>query len=191
MMNTTPQSNRLTVALFGRRNAGKSTLFNAVAGQDCAIVSDTPGTTTDPVAKSMELLPFGPIVLIDTAGWDDNGPLGEARVKKTEAALNRADLAVYAIDACQSALDAYEAFAGKLSRRGVPVLPVITKGDTVSDVRLAELMRLVPGSLAVCAHDPHEVDVLKDELARRLTEKPPEPDLIGGLLPACRAWLRG
>jgi iron-only hydrogenase maturation protein HydF len=81
MMNNTPRGSRLNIAIFGKRNAGKSSLINALTGQDIALVSDTPGTTTDPVYKAMELLPLGPVELIDTAGIDDEGELGELRVK--------------------------------------------------------------------------------------------------------------
>ena len=185
-MTTTPQSNRLTVAIFGRRNAGKSTLFNAVTGSDIAIVSDTPGTTTDPVVKSMELLPFGPIVLIDTAGLDDDGLLGKARVKKTESILNRTDLAIYVIDALDPALEDYEDFARTLSNRNLPCLPVITKGSNVPASEIEALMRHLPGSIPVCVNHPDEVDGLKSEMSRhlQLLKNRLGRDLIEGLLPA-------
>ena len=83
LLNETPQANRVRIAFFGLRNAGKSTLVNAFTGQDLAIVSDTPGTTTDPVSKAMEILPLGPCLITDTAGLDDEGELGELRVQKT------------------------------------------------------------------------------------------------------------
>ncbi len=97
-MNSTPSANRLHIGFFGRRNAGKSSVVNAVTGQEMAVVSDYKGTTTDPVQKAMELLPLGPVVIIDTPGIDDEGALGEMRVKRTRQILNRADLAVLVID---------------------------------------------------------------------------------------------
>jgi len=97
-MNETPQANRLHIAFFGRRNAGKSSLVNAVTGQNLAIVSDIKGTTTDPVYKSMELLPLGPVVIIDTPGFDDEGALGELRIKKAKQVLNKTDAAVLVLD---------------------------------------------------------------------------------------------
>lgn len=93
-LNDTPSSERVHIGFFGRRNAGKSSVVNAVTGQELAVVSDTLGTTTDPVMKAMEILPMGPVVIIDTPGFDDEGALGEQRVKKTKQVLNRADCAV-------------------------------------------------------------------------------------------------
>lgn len=112
----TPKGNRLHIGIYGRRNAGKSTLINALTGQQTAIVSDTPGTTADPVYKSMELRPIGPVIFIDTAGYDDEGELGELRVKKTEATLAKADIAILVIyghgcgqtDAVENKADAVE-----------------------------------------------------------------------------------
>jgi small GTP-binding protein len=98
-LNSTPLANRVHIAFFGRRNAGKSSLLNAVTGQDLAIVSDFKGTTTDPVYKSMELLPLGPVTLIDTPGMDDDGVLGELRIKKARQVLNKTDVAVLVAEA--------------------------------------------------------------------------------------------
>ena len=98
-MNQTPSSERVHIGFFGRRNAGKSSVLNAVTGQDLAVVSDVKGTTTDPVQKSMELLPLGPVVVIDTPGIDDEGELGALRVKKSYQVLNKSDAAVLVVDA--------------------------------------------------------------------------------------------
>ena len=92
-LNDAPSGERIHIGFFGRRNAGKSSVVNAVTNQDLAVVSDTKGTTTDPVTKAMELLPLGPVVIIDTPGFDDEGELGELRVKKTKQILNRLHLA--------------------------------------------------------------------------------------------------
>ena len=97
-MNDTPSGERVHIGFFGRRNAGKSSLVNAVTGQDLAVVSDTRGTTTDPVRKAMELLPMGPVLIIDTPGFDDEGTLGELRVRKTRQILNKTDVAVLVAD---------------------------------------------------------------------------------------------
>ena len=97
-LNETPNALRLQIAIFGRRNAGKSSLINALTNQAVALVSDEPGTTTDPVMKAMELLPLGPVNLIDTAGLDDEGPLGELRVERSYQMLNRTDLAILVVD---------------------------------------------------------------------------------------------
>jgi small GTP-binding protein len=93
-LNETPSANRVHIGFFGRRNAGKSSIVNAVTGQDLAIVSETKGTTTDPVYKAMELLPLGPVVIIDTPGIDDQGALGELRVRRSHQVLNKTDVAV-------------------------------------------------------------------------------------------------
>ena len=93
-LNETPSGERVHIGFFGRRNAGKSSLVNAVTGQELAVVSDTRGTTTDPVSKAMELLPIGPVVIIDTPGFDDEGALGELRIRKTRQILNKSDVAV-------------------------------------------------------------------------------------------------
>ena len=106
-LNDTPRSDRLHIGIFGRRNAGKSSLLNAFTGRKAAIVSETAGTTTDPVYKSMEIHGLGPCVLIDTAGFDDEGPMGELRVRGTEEALKKTDaaLVVIALDALRSLTD--------------------------------------------------------------------------------------
>ena len=97
--NTTPAAERPHIAFFGRRNAGKSSLINAVTGQELSVVSEYKGTTTDPVYKSMELLPLGPVVMIDTPGYDDEGELGELRVKKAMQVLNKTDIAFIVVEA--------------------------------------------------------------------------------------------
>ena len=104
-MNETPSSERIHIGIFGRRNAGKSSVINAVTGQSLAIVSDIKGTTTDPVLKAMELLPLGPVVMVDTPGLDDEGELGKKRIEKSYQVLNKTDIAVLVIDA-KSCLDA-------------------------------------------------------------------------------------
>ena len=98
-LNQVASANRIHIGFFGCRNAGKSSVVNAVTGQDLAVVSNVAGTTTDPVTKAMELLPLGPVVIIDTPGFDDEGMLGELRVRKTKQTLNRTDIAVLVIDA--------------------------------------------------------------------------------------------
>ena len=98
-LNETPKANRIHIGFFGCRNAGKSSVVNAVTGQELCIVSDTKGTTTDPVQKAMELLPLGPVVIIDTPGYDDEGELGLLRVRRTKQVLNKTDVAVLVVDA--------------------------------------------------------------------------------------------
>jgi [FeFe] hydrogenase H-cluster maturation GTPase HydF len=127
-MQSTPKGNRLHIALFGRRNTGKSSLLNALTHQEVSIVSDLPGTTTDPVEKPMELLPLGPVLFIDTAGIDDTGALGELRVAKTRAVIERADLAIIVCPQCEWG-NFEEGLLAELQRRGTPVIVVFNKAD--------------------------------------------------------------
>lgn len=151
LLNETPQANRVRIAFFGLRNAGKSTLVNAFTGQDLAIVSDTPGTTTDPVSKAMEILPLGPCLITDTAGLDDEGELGELRVKKTLGVLEITDIAIW-VETPHDAdrADLRELFLGECRRRNVVVLDY-RRGDSVNELKQKiagiKLADVVPGLL--------------------------------------------
>lgn len=126
---TTTTANRLHIALFGRRNAGKSSLINALAGQEVALVSPVPGTTTDPVQRPMELSPLGPVVLIDTAGLDDEGELGHLRVQRSLSVLDRTDLAVVALEAGLAFGELESRLIDDLRSRNIPVVGAVTKAD--------------------------------------------------------------
>ncbi|MBP1743288.1 MAG: hypothetical protein H6Q58_266 [Firmicutes bacterium] len=128
-MQETPKANRLHIAIFGRRNAGKSSLINAISGQDIALVSNVAGTTTDPVYKTMELLPLGPIVLIDTAGLDDIGEIGELRIKKTREVMDKTDLAILLFSAESKDYSLEKEWLSELRERKIPVIGVINKID--------------------------------------------------------------
>ncbi len=128
-MNTTPAAERVHIAFFGRRNAGKSSLINAVTGQELSVVSEVKGTTTDPVYKTMELLPVGPVVLIDTPGYDDEGDLGELRVKKTRQVLNRTDCGILVVDAAEGAGKWEAELSALFEERKIPYLTVYNKSD--------------------------------------------------------------
>ena len=151
LLNETPQANRVRIAFFGLRNAGKSTLVNAFTGQDLAIVSDTPGTTTDPVSKAMEILPLGPCLITDTAGLDDEGELGELRVKKTLGVLEITDIAIW-VETPHDAdrADLRELFLGECRRRNVVVLDY-RRGDSIDELKQKiagiKLADIVPGLL--------------------------------------------
>ncbi len=131
-MNTTPNSNRLHIGIFGNRNAGKSTLINALTSQKLAIVSDVPGTTADPVSKAMELLPVGPVVITDTAGYDDTGELGSLRMDKTLEQLDRTELAIMVIDCTKGITERDRDFFLKLKERKIPTIAAFGKAD-ISD----------------------------------------------------------
>ena len=132
-MNETPSGERVHIGFFGRRNAGKSSLVNAVTGQDLAVVSEVKGTTTDPVTKSMELLPLGPVVIIDTPGFDDEGSLGELRVQRTRKILEKTDIAVLAVDATEGFKKTDEELAELFSEREVPFIIALNKSDIPED----------------------------------------------------------
>ena len=137
-LSQTPRGSRLHIAIFGRRNAGKSSLINALTNQNIAIVSDVPGTTTDPVYKSMEILPIGPVVIIDTAGIDDVGKLGTLRIEKTYGVLAKTDLMLLVIDPAKGA-DSYEEDVIKRAKENnVPVIAVINKIDLYPQVQTEE-----------------------------------------------------
>ena len=128
-LNQTPSANRVHIALCGKRNAGKSSVVNAVTGQNISIVSDVKGTTTDPVQKAMELLPLGPVVIIDTPGMDDEGTVGELRVQRARQVLNKADIAVLVIDGTVGKSAEDLALQKLIEKQGVPSISVLNKDD--------------------------------------------------------------
>ncbi len=181
-LNSTPQSERLHIALFGRRNAGKSSLINALTGQQIALVSDMPGTTTDPVMKSMEILPLGPCVLIDTAGFDDTGKVGDLRVERTREVIKQTDIAIIVTDA--SSLDDEMRWAGLLKQANVPYVTVLNKVDLMKEVPstlLADMAkRLGCDVIPISALNGTGLDQLRQTLAGLMPESD-EQSLTGSL----------
>ncbi len=177
----TPRASRLHIGLYGKRNVGKSSLVNALTGQSIAVVSDVPGTTTDPVHKSMELHPVGPVVFIDTPGLDDTGPLGELRVARTREAAQRTDIALLVLT---QAPDVEVEWAADLARRGVPVVAVVNKADAVDAdaVRAAVRARLRLDPVVVSALSGHNVAAIRDAIVAALPDD--EPASITGSLAA-------
>ena len=139
VFNKTPQSERVHIALFGRRNAGKSSLINALTGQQVALVSDVPGTTTDPVSKAMEILPIGPCVIIDTAGFDDVGKVGKLRIERTRQVIKQADIAIVVV-AETGNLDMEISWTRMLKQANVPYLSVLNKVDLMSEAPSTTLL---------------------------------------------------
>jgi len=177
-MIVTPQSNRLHVCIFGETNSGKSALFNALIESDVSIVSDISGTTTDFVQKSMELLPFGPIVLVDTAGLNDNTILGEKRLEKTEKLLDRTDFAIYTVDAnkINESTKEYEEFKQKLDSKNIPHLLVFTKSDII-------LEKTLQNGTYISIFDEESIKKLKEIISNKLLEIKKDSDsMIGDLL---------
>lgn len=175
-LNNTPSAERVHIGFFGRRNAGKSSVVNAFTNQELSVVSDVKGTTTDPVMKSMELLPMGPVVIIDTPGFDDEGALGELRVKKTKQILNRADCAVLVVDATQGMTPADQELIALFRQKDIPYLVAYNKSDLAAAPQLGE------NELAVSAVTREGMEELKERVAR-LTRSPSEGNrLVGDLL---------
>ncbi|MDR2941970.1 MAG: 50S ribosome-binding GTPase, partial [Treponema sp.] len=176
-MNETPSANRVHIAFFGRRNAGKSSLVNAVTGQNLAIVSDMKGTTTDPVYKAMELLPLGPVVIIDTPGIDDEGELGEKRVGKARQVLNKTDVAVLVLDGelPDTILAAEKELIDLFVSRNIPYITVLNKSDTA--VSTPE-----NGVFPVSAKTGENINSLKEKIAALALNKEPEQRLVADLI---------
>lgn len=186
-LNATPMGNRFTIGLFGRRNAGKSSLINAVTGQTVAITSEIPGTTTDPVYKTMELLPIGPVVFIDTAGLDDTGLLGDLRIEKTYEVLRKCNLAIIVADIESGITDFETDFIDELIRRKIPCICVMNKCDKkiLDHEELAAAQKLVRIPL-VCASTLTGIgiDEVKKQIIVNSAYEDEEPMLVGDLIHA-------
>lgn len=174
-MNATPSGQRAHIGFFGCRNAGKSSLVNAVTGQALAIVSDIRGTTTDPVLKAMELLPLGPVVMVDTPGFDDEGPLGALRIQRTRDQLNRCDIAVLVVDGLRGMQPADLQLLDLMKGRGLPHLIAWNKSDR------ADALTAPADAMPVSALTGAHVDAFKEALARLLPDGP-APRLAGDLV---------
>lgn len=176
-LNSTPRSERLHLGIFGRRNAGKSSLINAITGQDMAIVSDIKGTTTDPVYKSMELLPLGPVVVIDTPGLDDTGLLGEQRVKKARQVLNKTDIAILVVDATTGLTAEDNELLMLIKDKGIPCIKVYNKSD------LTEKPSAIPAdSIWVSSLTGDNITELKELLGVKIPNDNSKMKLVADLL---------
>lgn len=168
-MNQTPSSERVHIGFFGRRNAGKSSVLNAVTGQDLAVVSDVKGTTTDPVQKSMELLPLGSVVVIDTPGIDDEGELGALRVKKSYQVLNKSDAAVLVVDASLGLCEEDFAFIEHIQKKQIPYAVAFNKSDLAPSASLAKDLQYLKEHqidfVSVSTADLSGIDTLKEKIA--------------------------
>ncbi len=166
--NTTPSSERIHIGIFGRRNAGKSSLINALTGQNLAIVADIKGTTTDPVLKAMELLPLGPVVMIDTPGLDDTGDLGMLRIQKTHQILNKTDIAVLVLDSTEGIKKEDLNILQKIQDKSIPFLVVFNKcdaGHTLQANKAADILRVSEEQiLSVSASTGAGIHQLKEKL---------------------------
>lgn len=163
-MNTTPAGNRIHIGFFGRRNAGKSSVVNAVTGQELSVVSDVKGTTTDPVTKAMELLPMGPVLIIDTPGFDDEGSLGELRVRKTKQILNKTDVAILVVDATEGLSAVDEELIRIFKEKKLNYIIVYNKCDLI-DVKTMIKLSSEENAVLVSATDRKNIDQLKEKIS--------------------------
>ncbi len=182
-MNKTPNANRVHIAVFGKRNAGKSSLLNAIVGQEISLVSDIKGTTTDPVYKAMELLPLGPVLFIDTAGLDDEGTLGALRVKRTEKIYERTDFAIYVTDINDIDDDEFEKAKRNFKRFNIPFIRVFNKCDDEQNDHIEGLKAKYKDVIFVSTIISYNIDALKDELVKRIQDSSEEQPLVGDLIP--------
>lgn len=174
-LNETPKANRVHIGFFGCRNAGKSSVVNAVTGQELCIVSDTKGTTTDPVQKAMELLPLGPVVIIDTPGYDDEGELGLLRVRRTKQVLNKTDVAVLVVDAAVGLRSFDEELLALFEAKQIPHCLVYNKCDLCAPPAGSN-------ALHVSAATGAGIHELKETIARLAVKEGEEPKLVGDLI---------
>ena len=182
-MNQTPASERVHISFFGKRNAGKSSVINAVTGQDLAIVSSVRGTTTDPVYKTMELLPLGPVMIIDTPGIDDEGELGALRVRKSYQVLNKTDIAILVVDSTTGKGEEELALIHRFHKKGIPYLVVYNKIDLLSSEEIKDLaMSVRPGEVLVSAADGMNIQELKEKIATLKPEDTHKYPLIQDLI---------
>lgn len=184
-LNSTPSADRVHIGFFGRRNAGKSSVVNAVTGQELAVVSEIKGTTTDPVTKAMELLPMGPVVIIDTAGIDDEGALGELRVQKTRQILNKTDVAVLVMDGTVSVGEAEKELISIFREKKIPYVLAINKDDLrQQEDRLPEDM--LPGEagniIRISARTGFQIEELKEKIAHLAAAEETKRQIVGDLL---------
>ena len=185
-LNETPRAERLHIGIYGRRNNGKSSLINAITGQNISLVSDFAGTTTDPVYKSMELHGIGPVVFIDTAGFDDEGELGQMRVERTLDAVNKTDIAIVVLsdeniiddknNDVKLDIEIEKEWISKLKKAKVPYLVVVNKVDKISEEKLKVATEKISDELKIkpiltSAVDKKGIESIREELIRLLPEE--------------------
>ncbi|MCW6060489.1 [FeFe] hydrogenase H-cluster maturation GTPase HydF [Clostridium sporogenes] len=182
-MNTTPNANRIHVTFIGKTNSGKSSLMNALIGQNISIVSPIEGTTTDPVSKAMELIPLGPVLFTDTAGLEDNTELGKIRIEKTLNTLLKTDFAVYVMSAEDIDINLYEKTINKFKEQNIPYITVINKMDTIEKNKRDNINKIIQNPILVSSNDINSILTLKDLIIKNLIKTKEDDTIIGNLLP--------
>ena len=183
-LNATPSSERVHIGIFGKRNAGKSSLINAITGQNLAIVSEAKGTTTDPVYKAMELLPLGPVMIIDTPGIDDEGVLGSLRIQKAYQVLNKTDIALVIIDAAVGPSAEDLRLIERINTKKIPLLIVINKCETINEDKKTAYQALLPNGklLFVSAEQQLNIFELKEAIAQTVPADENKAQIVADLL---------
>ncbi|CEO35307.1 GTP-binding protein [[Clostridium] sordellii] len=182
-MNITPNANRKHIGIYGNTNSGKSSLMNVILGQDISLVSSVEGTTTDPVQKAMELIPFGPILLIDTAGLEDKSELGEVRIKKSYDYLKRLDFSIYVIDGKNIDIETYKIWKKQANKYNIGHIVVINKIDTLNKDEINNIKNLFENPIFISVKENKGIDKLKEELIKSLEQEEEDKPIVGDLLP--------
>ena len=181
-LNSTPSAERVHIGIFGKRNAGKSSVINAITDQDLAIVSDVKGTTTDPVSKAMELLPLGPVMIIDTPGLDDTGELGKMRVKKSYQVLNKTDIGILVVDGLIGVTPQDNALIEKFKEKKIPYIVVMNKLDLVKEKNLDLPLEDSPNTMWVSSITKENIYELKELIAKQAPSDESKFQIVGDLL---------
>lgn len=182
-MNSTPNANRKHIAIYGKTNAGKSSLINKLLGQEVSLVSEKEGTTTDPVQKAMELIPVGPVLFIDTAGFNDESDLGEIRTKRTLDILKRTDIAIYVFDILDIDLDEFTKVKRSFKKYNIPFITVVNQIDKIKEDELELIKEKYKDYIFLSAVTGEGIEKLKENLIRILKEEDKELPIVGDLLP--------
>lgn len=182
-MNTTPNANRKHIGIYGNTNSGKSSLMNKILGQEVSLVSRVEGTTTDPVQKAMELIPFGPILLIDTAGLEDKSELGSVRIKKSYEYLKRLDFAIYVVDGKNIDFDTYKVWKKEANKYNVKHMVVVNKIDLLTEEEKNSIKKLFNDVIFTSVKNNEGIESLKEELIKNLEQEEEDKPIVGDLLP--------
>lgn len=183
-LNNTPSAERVHIGIFGKRNAGKSSVINAITDQSLAIVSDVKGTTTDPVSKAMELLPLGPVMMIDTPGLDDTGELGKMRIQKSYQVLNKTDIGILVVDGTLGTTAEDEALINKFKEKNIPYVIVMNKLDLIKENKeiTEEEIKNNPNTIWVSSTTKENIYDLKELIAKQVPSDEPKFKIVGDLL---------
>lgn len=181
-MNNTPNANRKHIGIYGNTNSGKSSLMNKILGQEISLVSSVEGTTTDPVQKAMELIPFGPVLLIDTAGLEDKSELGKMRIKKSYDYLKRLDFAMYVVDGKKPDISTYKTWKREANKYNIPHIVVVNKLDKLKNNEIDNINKEFKNPIYVSAKENTNIDSLKETIIKNLETEEEDRPIVGDLL---------